>query len=91
VAKKKAQDTSESTPQRTGRVNASIDSVENGYIVRTSSEGQSPHGSYESKTFVAPNHNAALRIASAHIQSCGLKTKGKKTKAGKSKNRMTKR
>lgn len=91
MARKKSKTISQGEPQRSGRVNASIDSVENGYIVHTSSEGGGPNGSYVSKTFVAPNHNAALQIASAHIECCGLKAKGKKAKAGKSKIRTTKR
>jgi len=89
MAKKRTRTISQNEPQRSGRVNASIDSVENGYIVHTSSDGGGPNGSYVSKTFVAPNHNAALRIASAHIECCGLKAKGKKAKAGKT--RTTKR
>lgn len=91
MAKKRTQAIPPNASQKSGRVNASIDSVENGYIIHTSSEGQGPNSSYVSKTFVAPDHNAALRIASAHIECCGLKAKGKKAKAGKSKIKTTKR
>lgn len=91
MAKKRTQAISQNALQRSGRVNASIDSVENGYIVHTSSEGQGPNSSYVSKTFVAPDHNAAIRIASAHIECRDLKAKGKKAKSGKGKTRTTKR
>jgi len=71
-----------------GRVTTSIDSAENGFIIHTSSEGRGPGSSYVSKTFVAPDHAAAMRIASAHIESCGLKSKGKKNKGKKGKSKI---
>ena len=73
------------------RSSASIDSAENGFIVHTTSEGG--NSGYKQRTFVAPNHAAALRIASTHMQECALKgkSKGKKGKRGKSKIRTTKR
>ena len=63
-----------------GRCTASIDSAENGFIVHTGSEGSGKNAKYESRTFVAPNHTAAIRIAAAHIQGRGVKAKGKKGK-----------
>ena len=88
MAKKKAEAASPSMGGRSGRVTTSIDSAENGFIVHTSSEGSGPGSSYVSKTFVAPDHAAALRIASAHIESCGPKTKGKKGKGKKGKSKI---
>jgi hypothetical protein len=88
MAKKKAQSGPASTEGGSGRVTTSIDSAENGFIVHTSSEGRGPGSSYVSKTFVAPTHDAALRIASAHIECCGAKAKGKKGKGKKGKSKI---
>ena len=88
MARKKAQSASPGMGGGSGRVTTSIDSAENGFIVHTSSEGSGPGSSYVSKTFVAPDHAAALRIASAHIESCGPKTKGKKGKGKKGKSKI---
>jgi hypothetical protein len=88
MAKKKSQSASPSMGGGSGRVTTSIDSAENGFIVHTSSEGSGPGSSYVSKTFVAPTHDAALRIASAHIECCGSKAKGKKGKGKKGKSKI---
>jgi hypothetical protein len=76
MAKKNVQE----TPPTSGRVSSAIERVENGFIVRVSSEGQGKNASYVSRTFVAPNGQAAMRIATTHIQAVGPKTKQKKTK-----------
>ena len=89
MAKKKAQSTGASTSGGSKRITTSIESAENGFIVHTSSDsGSGPDGSYTSKTFVAPNHETALRIASAHIANCGPKGKGKKGKGSKGKSKI---
>jgi hypothetical protein len=88
MAKRKKQSEAPSVGGGSGRVTTSIDSAENGFIVHTSSEGRGPGSSYVSKTFVAPDHASALRIASAHIESCGPKSKGKKGKGKKGKSKI---
>jgi len=90
MAKKMKAEMAAGTPGGSGRMTTSINSAENGYIIHTSSEGMGKDRSYTSKTFVAPTHDAALRIASQHMESCGLKAKGKKGK-GKSKIATSKR
>jgi len=88
MANRKKQSEAPSVGGGSGRVTTSIDSAENGFIVHTSSEGRGPGSSYVSKTFVAPDHASALRIASAHIESCGPKSKGKKGKGKKGKSKI---
>lgn len=67
-----------------GRISVSIEPAENGSIVHCSSEGDGKNREYQHKTFVAPSHASAIRIAAQHIHS--MNTKGKaKHKAGKRK------
>ena len=81
MAKKKKQIVQQAAPSSgEDRSSASIDSAENGFIIRTSSENK--EAGYKQKTFVAPNHATALRIASTHMQECAAKSKGKKGKKG---------
>jgi hypothetical protein len=87
MAKKKAQQEAPSTSGGSGRITTSIDSAENGFVIHTSSDG-GPDKGYMSKTFVAPDHASALRIASMHLASCGPKGKGKKGKGKKGKSKI---
>lgn len=69
-------------PMRHGprRVDSGVEEAENGYIVRVSSDnlkkGKRGMGSYESKTYIAPTHDEALRISTGAIQRLGSKIKG---------------
>jgi len=63
-----------------GRVSSAIEGVDNGFIVRVSSDGRGKNAKYESHTFVAPDHQSAIRIAATHIQRIGGKGKRKKAK-----------
>jgi phosphoheptose isomerase len=87
MAKKKKQDATPSTSGGASRVTTAIESAENGFVVHTSSDG-GPDKNYMSKTFVAPDHASALRIAAMHIASCGPKGKGKKGKGKKGKSKI---
>ena len=88
MAKTKAQQGPPTTSGGPSRVTTAIESAENGFIVHTGSESGGSERSYESKTFVAPDHASALRIASQHIQSCCPKGKGKKGKGKKGKSKI---
>jgi hypothetical protein len=68
------------------RTSVSIEGAENGSVIRVSSGG--PEKPYTSKTFVAPTHDAAVRIASSHMEACGPKGKGKKGKGKKGKSKI---
>jgi len=60
---------------------AGIRQVQNGFIVRVSSEGLGGKGKnqhYESKTFVAMDHPTALRIASQGFSGLAKKVGSKK-------------
>lgn len=65
-----------------------IDQAENGYILRLTKDGGGKNAEYVSKTFVAPNERAAMRIATTHFSGIG-KIKGKK-KSAKSKRSLKK-
>jgi len=71
---------------------AGIREVENGYIVRVSSEGlgKGKNRNYESKTFIATDHPSALRIASQGFGALAKKV-GKGKKGGSKKRVSTKR
>lgn len=61
------------------RVDVGIEDAENGFVVRTTSEGMGKNG-YESKTHVASNHADAIKIAKTHMNSIGKKPRGKRAK-----------
>lgn len=62
----------------TNRVSSAIERAENGFVIHVTSEGKGKKASYTSRTFVAPNGRAAMRIANSHIQGAGSKLKQKK-------------
>lgn len=74
-----------------GRINIGIERAENGNVVHLSSEGIGKKGGYESKTLVAPDNEAAVKIATAHIESMGPKLKKKKDKKKQHKKFISKR
>lgn len=61
------------------RVDSGVEEAENGYIVRVSSDnlknGRKGESSYESKVYIAPTHEDALRISTGAIQRLGSKIK----------------
>lgn len=67
------------------RIDTGVEEVENGFLVRVSSEGfgkkDEPH--YDSKTFIAPTHEQAVRISTQSLSRMGSRTKGKKKNGGK--------
>lgn len=67
------------------RVNIGIEQAENGAVVHLSTERGGKNPSYESKTMVAPDHDAAARIAVSHIATMSPKMKKKAGKKGESK------
>lgn len=71
------------------RINIGIEEAENGYTINCSGSGK--NGEYHSKSYVAPNERAAIRIATAGIAGMGSKMKGKKGKKGKGKIALAKR
>ncbi len=74
------------------RVSTEIEGAENGFIVRVSSDGQGPEGSYTSKRYIAPDHASAIRIASEGMAGMSSKSKGSgKKKGGKRKVVSTKK
>jgi hypothetical protein len=87
MAKNKAQNEAPSMGGAT-RINTNIESAENGFIVRASADEEKPNGKHVMKTYVAPDHASALRIASTHIAGCGPKGKGAKGKGRKGKNKI---
>ena len=87
MAKKKAQNSIPSTSEGPSRVTTAIENAENGFVVHATSEG-GPDKAYKTKTFVAPDHTSALRIAAQHLASCGPKGKGKTGKGGKGKSKI---
>jgi hypothetical protein len=87
MAKKKAQQEAPRTSGGPSRITTSIDGAENGFVIHTSSDG-GPDKEYTTKTFVAPDHATALRIASQHIQNCCMKGKSKKGKGKKGKSKI---
>lgn len=76
------------------RVDSGVEEAENGYIVRVSSDnlkkGRKGMPSYESKVYIAPTHEDALRISTGAIQRLGSKIKGP-GKKGNKKRAFTKR
>lgn len=76
------------------RVDSGVEEAENGYIVRVSSDnlkkGRKGLPSYESKVYIAPTHEDALRISTGAIQRLGAKIKGP-GKKGNKKRAFTKR
>jgi len=60
-----------------------MESAENGFIIRIASRGSGKTPTYSSRTFIAPDKKAAMRIATEHIEAAGPKLK--KKKGGKSK------
>ena len=62
-------------------MSSSIDRAENGFVIHVSHEGKGKKAAYTSRTFIAPNGRAAMRIANAHIQCAGPKLKSKKAGA----------
>lgn len=76
------------------RIDSGIESAENGFIVRVSKEtpgGKNSPGKYESKTFIAPTREHAIRISSGAIETMGRGSKGGKKKGGGKKRISTKR
>jgi hypothetical protein len=71
------------------RLNIGVERAENGAIVRVSGEGKGKNASYTSRTFIAPNGRAAMRIATTHIQGIGKKIKSGKAKATKGRARKS--
>ncbi len=65
-----------------------MERAENGFIIRVTSRGTGKNPNFSSRTFIAPDGKAAMRIATEHIQSAGPKLKkktgGRKKAAGKS-------
>lgn len=64
------------------RADSSVEEAENGFIVRVCSDNlkKSKRGesSYQSKTYIAPNHATAMRISMHGLQALGGKIKHKK-------------
>lgn len=81
MAKRKAKDGPGLIPHPK-RIHIGIENAENGAVIHLSSEGVGKKAGYTSKTMVAPDHSAAMRIATAHIASMGPKLKKKAGKKG---------
>jgi hypothetical protein len=76
---------------RTRRISIGIDSAENGNVISLSSDGIGKKGGYESKTLIAPDTDAAIKIATSHIQSMAPKLKKGKEKKKAHKKVISKR
>ena len=74
-----------------GRINIGIERADNGNVVHLSSEGIGKKGGYESKTLIAPDNDAAIKIATSHIESMAPKLKKKKDKSKTNKKIISKR
>lgn len=81
---KKSSNASQSSPYpMEKRVNAGLEEVENGFVVRISGDGISKDRPYQSKTFVAMDRPSALRIASQGFSSMASKVGSKKKSTAK--------
>jgi hypothetical protein len=89
MARKKKTKAQATPPSSGGAVDTAMERAENGFIIRVSSRGTGKNPTYSSRTFIAPDGQAAMRIATQHIEAAGPKLK--KKRAGKSKRATTKR
>ena len=80
--RKKANQAESAVPMSDGnKTHVSIDSAENGFVVRVSGEGKDHH--YTEKTLVATSPRHALRVAAQHIPGIAKRAGKKKSGRGK--------
>jgi len=60
------------------RVSTEIENVENGFVIRVSSEGSGKKPEYKTKRFIASTHPQAMRIAAQGMRGMVGKKSGKK-------------
>lgn len=86
MAKRRRSNVAQAVPMSSGghsEVSSRIESAENGFIVRVSSETQGKKPEYHSRTFIATSHPHALRIAGQALRGVGQKIAKKKASRGK--------
>jgi hypothetical protein len=81
--RKKANQAESAAPMSSSdnKTHVSIDSAENGFVVRVSGEGKDHH--YTEKTLVATSPRHALRVAAQHIPGIAKRAGKKKSGRGK--------